>query len=366
MAHTIESIASLIGARIVTLDGCVATPQEPVTGAAAIEQAKSGELTFLSEDRHISRLKETSASAVVIHPSQSARVNADYPRLVLLEVEDPQAAFLQVLPLFRIIRSRLKRGISPSAFISSTARIGENCAIGPGAYIGEDVIIGDDCDIHPGASIGAGSRLGRDCQIYSNAVLYHEVLLGDRVIIHANAVLGADGFGYRFEQGRFIKVPQLGGVIIESDVEIGAGATIDRGAVDATVIGAGTKIDNMVMIGHNCRVGRNNVFAAQVGLAGSCSTGDYVRLGGQVGVKDHTHMGTGCMVGAKAGVHRNVPDGETWIGYPASPEAEQKRLVFTLKRVPEMREEMRAMAKRLAELEKLMAEGASNPLKAAG
>lgn len=366
MAHTIESIATLIGAEIVMADGSTVRLAESVVGAAAIEQATAGEITFLSEDRHISRLKDTRASAVVIHPSQTARIGADYPRLVLLTVEDPQAAFLQILPLFRTIRTRLKRGISPSAFISSTARIGENCAVGPGAYIGDDVVIGDDCDIHPGASLGAGCRLGRDCQIYSNAVLYHEVSLGDRVIIHANAVLGADGFGYRFEQGRFIKVPQLGGVIIESDVEIGAGATIDRGAVDATVIGAGTKIDNMVMIGHNCRIGRNNVFAAQVGLAGSCSTGDYVRLGGQVGVKDHTHMGTGCMVGAKAGVHRNIPDGETWIGYPASPEAEQKRLVFTLKRVPEMRDDLRALTKRLAELEAKLAEVAPKELKAAG
>lgn len=366
MAHTIESLAVEIDAQILSAGEIVSPAQVVISGAAAIEQAQAGDVTFLSEDRHLGRLKECRASAVVIHPSQVERLEKTGHNFILLTVEDPQAAFLKILPWFRTIRTRMERGISESAFISPTAKIGENCAVGPGAYIGDDAVIGDACDIYPGVSIGAGCRLGRDCQIYSNAVLYHEVSLGDRVIIHANAVLGADGFGYRFEQGRFIKVPQLGSVIIESDVEIGAGTTIDRGAVDATVVGAGTKIDNMVMVGHNCRIGRNNVFAAQVGMAGSSSTGDYVRLGGQVGIKDHVHMGTGCMVGAKAGVHRNIPDGETWIGYPASPEAEQKRLVFSLKRVPEMRDEIRNLTRRLAELEARLAAATSEDMKAAG
>ena len=187
-------------------------------------------------------------------------------------------------------------------------------------------------------------------------MLYQDVTLGDRVIIHSGAVIGADGFGYRFTEGRFVKIPQLGSVEIHADAEIGACTTIDRGAIGPTIVGAGTKLDNLVMIAHNCELGRHNVFASQVGLAGSCTTGDYVRLAGQVGIKDHVRLNSGCMVGAKGGVHRDIPEGEIWIGYPATPEAEQKRLVFSLKRVPEMRDRVRVMEKQIALLTKQLEE----------
>jgi UDP-3-O-[3-hydroxymyristoyl] glucosamine N-acyltransferase len=216
--------------------------------------------------------------------------------------------------------------------------------------VGNDVVIGRGCDIYPGVVIGDGCRIGDNVTLYANVVLYADILVDDRAIIHAGAVIGADGFGYRFREGRFEKVPQLGWVHIHADAEIGACTTIDRGAIGATIVGEGTKIDNLVQIAHNCELGRHNVFASQVGLAGSCSTGDYVRLGGQVGIKDHVHMHTGCSVGAKGGVHKDIPAGETWIGYPATPEAEQKRLVFSLKRVPEMRDQVKAMENKLATL----------------
>lgn len=359
MSHSVGALAEL-------LHGTVFGPADVlIEQASAIEGASTAGITFVAEDRNLSRLKECRAAALIVNHRHVEKIAALNPARPLIAVEDPQAAFLQILPLFRNVRTRPKRGISPAAYISPSAKIGENCYVGPGAVLADDVVIGDDCDVHAGVHLGAGCRLGRDCVVYPNVVMYHDVTLGDRVIIHANAVLGADGFGYRFEQGRFIKIPQLGGVVIESDVEIGAGTTVDRGAVDATVIGAGTKIDNMVMIAHNCQIGRNNVFASQVGLAGSCSTGDYVRLGGQVGIKDHVHLGTGSMIGAKGGVHCDIPDGETWIGYPATPEADQKRLLFSLKRVPAMRDDVKELKAQVAELQAQLA-ALIAPLKAAG
>lgn len=320
----------------------------PITGASAIEAAGPGDITFLADRSHFSRLTDRTLSAIVIPAAY-----IDDPRLAhipRIAVADAQVAFMQIALTLRPPRPRPERGISPHALISPTAVIGDECWIGAGAVIGDDVIVGRGCDIHPGAVIGTGSRLGNDVVIYPHAVLYHDTLVDDRSIIHAGAILGADGFGYRFVGGAFEKIPQLGWVHVQADCEIGAGTTVDRGMIGPTVIGKGTKLDNMVMIAHNCQIGQHNIFASQVGLAGSCITGDYVRLGGQVGIKDHVTLNTGCAIGAKGGVHKDVPAGETWIGYPATPEAEQKRLVFTLKRVPEMREQVKALEAQVAQL----------------
>jgi UDP-3-O-[3-hydroxymyristoyl] glucosamine N-acyltransferase len=212
--------------------------------------------------------------------------------------------------------------------------------------------------------VGRDCQIGDDCVLYANAVLYHDVRLGKRVIIHAGAVLGADGFGYRFRNGRYEKIPQLGWVEIEDDCEIGACTTIDRGMIGATVIGEGSKLDNLVMIGHNCELGKHNAFASQVGLAGSVTTGEYVRCAGQVGVADHVHLGRGSTLGAKAGVHKDIPEGDTQIGYPARPEHEQLRIVMATGKVPEMRKQIRALEARLEELTRLVeqfsAQGSEN------
>ncbi len=335
-----------------------------VTGANAIESAGPDDITFVAEDRHLTRLKNCNAGVVLLCADHTKLVMESNPNFVVIGVKDPQLAFQTILPLYRKVRGRQAREISPAAYISPSAKLGKDCYVGPGASIGDDVVLGDNCEVHPGVVIGPGCRLGRDVVLYPNVVLYHDVEVGDRAIIHAGAVIGADGFGYRYEEGRFEKVAQLGSVQIHVDVEIGACATVDRGAIGPTVIGAGTKLDNLVQVAHNCQIGRHNVFAAQVGMAGSSSTGDYVRLGGQAGIKDHIHLGTGCMVGAASGVHRDVPAGETWIGFPASPEQEQKRLVFTLKRVPEMREDLRELKKQVAMLTQQLA--SLQEMKAAG
>jgi UDP-3-O-[3-hydroxymyristoyl] glucosamine N-acyltransferase len=198
--------------------------------------------------------------------------------------------------------------------------------------------------------IGAGCRIGDQTTLYPNVVLYADVTVGSRVIIHAGAVLGADGFGYRFRQQRFEKIPQLGTVRIEDDVEIGACATIDRGMIGPTVIGEGTKLDNLVMVAHNCELGKHNVIVSQVGFAGSVTTGDFVRCAGKVGVADHVHLGTGCTLGAGTGVHKDIPAGETWVGYPARPHDEAFRIVMAQTKLPEMRQRMRELEKQLGKL----------------
>jgi UDP-3-O-[3-hydroxymyristoyl] glucosamine N-acyltransferase len=179
--------------------------------------------------------------------------------------------------------------------------------------------------------------------LYPHVVLYPNTVIGDRVAVHANAVIGADGFGYRFQNGRQVKVPQLGSVEIGDDVEIGAGTTIDRGTFGATRVGAGTKIDNLVMIGHNCRIGRHNVIVSQVGMAGSSSTGDFVVIAGQVGVVDHVHIGDGCVIGGQAAVTKDVAPALRLLGSPATPEREQKRMLMSLAGLPELRKRVRTM-----------------------
>jgi UDP-3-O-[3-hydroxymyristoyl] glucosamine N-acyltransferase len=348
MSFSVAALAEMVGGKV---DG---DGERLINDANAIEAAGSDAITFVVDASHVSRLKDCRAAAVILNPKIAAKLNEPSAETTLpcslLVVEDPQAAFIKILPLFRKVRPRPQRGISPHAVIDPTAILGRDCYVGPGVCIAQEVVIGDSCDLHAGVVIGPGCKVGDNVVLHPNVVLYHDVNIGHRSVIHSNAVIGADGFGYRFSNGQFEKIPQLGTVDIHVDVEIGACTTIDRAAIGATVIGAGTKLDNLVMIGHNCELGRHNVFASQVGLAGSCSTGDYVRLGGQAGVKDHVRMNTGCMVGAKAGIHKDVPAGEVWFGYMATPEAEQKRLLFSLKRVPEMRDQLKELERQVAAL----------------
>ncbi len=183
--------------------------------------------------------------------------------------------------------------------------------------------------------------------LYPNVVVYDRTVIGHRTIVHANAVLGADGFGYRFQDGQHVKVPQLGWVELGDDVEIGACSTIDRGTFQPTRIGSGTKIDNLVMVGHNCQIGRHNIFVSQVGIAGSCTTGSYVVMAGQVGVADHIHFGDGCQIGARSGVMRDVPPGERMLGAPAKAERDEKRILLGLEHLPELIKEVRRIKRQL-------------------
>jgi UDP-3-O-[3-hydroxymyristoyl] glucosamine N-acyltransferase len=282
----------------------------------------------------------------------------------LLVVDDPLEAFIAIQRQFRPQPARPQIGVAAGAHVDQTATIGRETNVYAGAFVDAGAVIGARCDIYPGVFVGRNCRIGDECVLYPNVVLYPDVVLHHRVIIHAAAVLGADGFGYRFRDGRFIKIPQLGWVEVHADCEIGAGTTIDRGMIGPTVIGAGTKLDDQVMIGHNCELGRHNAFASQVGLAGSVTTGDYVRCAGQVGIADHVHLGQGCTLGAKAGVHKDIPAGETHIGYPARPEQEQLRIVMATGKVPDMRRQIRELESRVETLTRQI-ERLANPPAAA-
>jgi UDP-3-O-[3-hydroxymyristoyl] glucosamine N-acyltransferase len=347
MMKTVMEIAAIVDGRIVG-DGSLT-----VHDVAPLDQADPGHIVYIDAPHRIKGWMNSRATALLVQGHLVDQLPDDgRPRII---VSHPQEAFVKLMLHFRPPRARADVGISPHAFISPSARIGEETNIHPGVCIGDNVEIAAGCDIHPFAVIGADCTIGAGCVLHPHVVLYPDTILGDRVILHAGAVIGADGFGYRFDGQRFRHLPHTGRAVIGNEVEIGALATVDRAMVGETVIGDGTKIDNLVMIGHNCRVGRHNVFASQGGLAGSVQTGDYTRFAGQVGVADHVKIGNRCSLGAKAGLNDDVPDGQSYHGYPAGPELEQIKVHLAARRLPEMRTQFKEMQARLAELEAQLA-----------
>jgi UDP-3-O-[3-hydroxymyristoyl] glucosamine N-acyltransferase len=332
---TIRQLAALIHGQVVGDGDLVITAAQPLADADA------GHITFIENDSYTPQLHASRASAAVVPTSW--RGNG----LTVIQAADPLAAFVAIVRHLHGGDEAPAHGIDARAHVHVTARVGEQASIFPFASVGEGSVIGARCRLHAGAVVGRNCRLGDDVVLHPNVVLYDGAVLGHRVIIHANAVIGADGFGYRFQDGRHVKVPQLGHVEIGDDVEIGACTTVDRGTFQATRIGEGTKIDNLVQVAHNCHIGRHNLLVSQLGIAGSSSTGDYVVIAGQVGIKDHVHIGDGALIGAKAGVTKDVPPGERMLGAPATPEKEQKRILMTLEKLPDMRRDLRRIKQRL-------------------
>jgi UDP-3-O-[3-hydroxymyristoyl] glucosamine N-acyltransferase len=323
---------------------------------APLDAAGPDHLAYVDSRKSLPALKTTRAGAVLITETLAATIpDAERP-IPLVFVEDPQAAFIAAMLLFRPQRPRAVTGISPQALVSPSATLGPECNVSPHAQIGDDVVLGARCDIGPGAIIGEGCVIGEDCIVHANSVLYPRVTLQDRVTVHAHAVIGADGFGYRFVDGTLQKIPHTGTVLIEEDVEIGAGATIDRAMMGTTVIGRGTKLDNQVQIAHNCRVGRHNAFASQVGLAGSVTTGDYVQCGGQVGVADHCTIVGGVKFGGQAGIMGDITEPGNYHGSPALPEKEAIKNYLNTLKVAEIRDQIKALTAQLARLEQQLQE----------
>jgi UDP-3-O-[3-hydroxymyristoyl] glucosamine N-acyltransferase len=339
---TLEELAALVRGRVVG-DGSV-----PIRSARPVSEAGPGDITFIENDRYARMLRTSPASAAIVGPHFKPAVGAT--ELPVIEVADPIAAFVEVRK--HLVGDQRPRwtGTHPMAYVDPTAKVGADTAVYPFAYVGEEAEIGDGCTLHPGAVVGARCKLGRDVIIHPNAVLYEGVVLGDRVEVHAGTVLGGDGFGYRLVEGRHVKVPQTGTVEVGDDVEIGANCTVDRATFEATRIGEGSKIDNLVMIGHNNQIGRHNLLCGQVGMAGSCKTGDYVVMAGQAGIKDGTEIGDRVTVGAQAGVHRNVPAGQQVLGSPAIPVREQRRIFQMIARLPDMHRQLRELSAQLAKL----------------
>jgi UDP-3-O-[3-hydroxymyristoyl] glucosamine N-acyltransferase len=312
-----------------------------IGGARPLGEAQPGDITFLVDTKHAAQLPRSRAAAAVVPSGVSPN------GIPLIQVADPLDAFITIVKHLRGAAVVKPHGVDPRAFVHPTAQIGEAASIYPFAVVGEGSVLGARCTLYSGAVVGKHCKLGDDVTLYPNAVLYDDCIVGDRVIIHASAVIGADGFGYRQNGGRHIKVPQLGRVEIAADVEIGACTTIDRGTFEATRIGEGTKIDNLVQVAHNCQIGKHNLLVSQMGIAGSSSTDDYVVIAGQVGVTDHVHIGAGAIIGAKAGVTKDVPAGQRTLGAPATPEREQKRILMSLEKLPEMRKELRRILRHL-------------------
>jgi UDP-3-O-[3-hydroxymyristoyl] glucosamine N-acyltransferase len=312
-----------------------------IQAARTLHEAQPGDITFLDNVKHAAKLQQSRASAAVVPAGLPACGKT------LIEVADPLMSFVAIVQLLQGKTAPAATGIDARAVVHASARIGADPSILPFALVGENTTIGKRCRLHAGAVIGKNCRLGDDVVLHPHVVLYDDTVLGDRVIIHANASIGADGFGYRFQLGRHVKIPQLGNVVIGNDVEIGAGSAIDRGTFGPTTIGDGTKIDNLVQVAHNCQIGKHNVFAAQVGIAGSCSTGNYVMLGGQAGISDHIKIGDGAMFGAKTGIFDDVPAGKRMWLYPAHEERDAARIVYCLKKLPSMRKDLLRVLKEL-------------------
>ena len=342
----LEELAKLVNGQLIFPAGECVPPE--ISGAAPVATALSGQITFVTSAQYLAAFDQGPASAAIVVPGLST---ATKPTIV---VAHPEAAFAEVVSLFRAPVVRANAGISPQAIISGSAKIADDACIYPGAVIMDNVEIGFGSVIYPNVTIMENCRIGAHTQIFPNVVLYENSEVGDRCLIHSGVVLGAYGFGYSTAGGQHKLSPQLGNVVIESDVEIGANTTIDRGTYDSTVIARGTKIDDLVMVGHNCRVGQHNLLCSQVGIAGSCQTGDYVVMGGQVGLADHLHIGHHAMIGAKSGLMHDVEPRQRMFGIPARPAREEMQLQASRAKLPEMRKQIRDLQRQLSELTALV------------
>ncbi|MEQ1572996.1 MAG: UDP-3-O-(3-hydroxymyristoyl)glucosamine N-acyltransferase [Vicinamibacterales bacterium] len=315
-----------------------------IAGVAGIQDARPGDLTFLANPKYQSVLSETRASAVLLREDGAAAPCA------MLRTRDPYLAFARAVGLFTPV-SRPSPGVHSMAAVAADAALGSGVSIGAFVSIGEGVRIGDGTIVYPNVTIGPGTRIGADCLIHSNVSLRERVTLGDRVVLQNGVVVGGDGYGFvRRGDGTHEKIPQVASVVIEDDVELGANTTVDRPAVGETRIKAGTKIDNLVMIGHGVIVGRNVLMAAQVGIAGSTEIGDEVMFGGQVGVGGHLSIGRGTVAVGQSGITNSVPAGSTIAGYPAIDGREWRRASVIFRRLPELKKRIEELEARLAEL----------------
>ncbi|BCB95148.1 UDP-3-O-acylglucosamine N-acyltransferase [Dissulfurispira thermophila] len=329
----LKDIANLISGEI------VGDRDLDITGVAGILDAKEGDITFVSGKKNLKSIKNTKASAVIVR--EYIRDLAK-PQVI---VKNPHYAFAQLLSHF-YVRPHQCMGISKNAFVSNTAVIGQDVTLYPFVYVSEGASIGRGTVIYPNVFIGENTSIGENCLIYPNVTIREGVFIGNRVIIQAGAVIGSDGFGYVLEEGVHQKIPQIGGVIIEDDVEIGSNVTIDRATTGNTIIGKGTKIDNLVQIGHNVTVGKNVILVAQVGIAGSSIIGDGVVLGGQVGVADHTTIEAGTMIGAKGGAMGEMKR-DIYSGILPMPHREWLRAMAVFTKLPELNKKIHELEEKL-------------------
>ena len=337
---TLRELAEYVGGRVCGDNTVV------IRSASTLGRAGEGDISFLANRKYERQLRTTKASAVIV---EKETANTLAPLLVS---EDPYYAFMQIMVLLHGHRKHKKVGISPRATISDSAKIGVDCHIHDFVTIADEAKVGDGCVIYPGARIGQSTQVGNDCIIYPNVVIYNSCKIGNRVIINANSAIGEDGFGYASHKGVHHKIPQIGTVIIEDDVEIGACCGIERGTLGDTVIGQGSKLGDLVTVGHGARIGSHCLVVAQVGIAGSTTLGHHCVVAGQAGIVGHVNIGNNVTIAAQAGVVNNVPDNKVMLGAPAIDAEQGKRAYSMIQYLPEMRQSIRKIEKHLSGPEK--------------
>lgn len=337
MSHTTAFIGRELGGEV------IGDPAVTLTGFASADRAGPGDLTFAEKDAYFAAAEASSASAILVSGAFTS------PTKVVIRVPNPRVAAARALAIFYPPEA-VVAGIHPSATIDGTARVDPTAQIGPGCVIGPGATIGARSALLGGNHIGRDCVIGDDARLFPNVVLYPGTQVGHRVAIHAGTVIGSDGYGYVFSQGRHIKMPQVGNVIIHDDVEIGANSAIDRGALGPTVIGAGTKIDNLVHVAHNVQIGRHCLIMGQVGFAGSTHLGDYGVIASQSGIAGHLKLGQQVTVGGKSGVMRDIADKEVVLGMPAVPDKQAKRQWVAIQKLPEILLRVRELEKKVSDM----------------
>jgi UDP-3-O-[3-hydroxymyristoyl] glucosamine N-acyltransferase len=347
---TIREIAEWLGGEIA---GGIIEGKPEIDRVAKIEEAGSGSLTFLANPRYEKHLGTTEATAVLVSRELDLKKIEGRASVIFIRVDDPYVAFLHVLKRLTPTIDPFTSGIHSTAVISSKATLGKNASVGAYAVIGENAVVGDNTKIGEGCIIGMQTQIGEDCLLYPNVVIYHQCILGNRVVLHSGAVIGSDGFGFAPKpDGTYEKIPQLGIVVVEDDVEIGANTTIDRAVMGDTRIQRGVKIDNLVQIAHNVVVGEDTVIAAQTGISGSTKIGKHCMIGGQVGLSGHIEIADYTVIMAQSGIHDNIKEpGKSYFGYPADEARKAQRAYIAMKMLPDMLREFTALKKKVADLE---------------
>ncbi len=335
---TLGEIAFLVGGVIFGDEGV------EIRSVAPIERATPGDITFVSDKKHMQQLSGTKASAVIVS-SKTEPISG----INLLLCSNPYLAFAKILNEFKPIE-KYQEGIHPKAEVHNDSLIGKGTCIYPCAVIDSGARIGDGARIYPGVYIGCGVEIGDESILYSNVSVREGCKIGKRVIIHPNAVMGSDGFGYTKDGEAHFKIPQIGIVVIEDDVEIGAGVTIDRATLGETIIRKGTKIDNLTQIAHNVEIGENSIIISQVGISGSSKIGKRVTVAGQVGIAGHLEIGDDVRIGAKSGLMHNIPAGATFSGIPAKPHAKWLRTQAAISKLPDVIARLNKLGKKVDDL----------------
>jgi UDP-3-O-[3-hydroxymyristoyl] glucosamine N-acyltransferase len=337
MTRTLGELAAFLG-------GELRGPADlPIEGIASIDQAAPRDITFITQKRFARQAAQSQAAAFIVSPEY-----ADLPRPLII-VPHPYLAYARIAALFAPPLRRWP-GVSESAYLGQDVVLGREVSIAPLVFIDNGVQLGDRVNLMPGCVIGEEVKIGADTLIYPNVTIRERCTVGERCIIHSGTVIGSDGFGFVPGKAGHLKIPQLGTVLIEDDVEIGANCTIDRGALGATRVGRGVKIDNLVHLAHNVEVGEYSFLVAQVGVSGSTKLGKAVALGGQAGLVGHIELGDGVQVGAKSGVNRSIPAGQTVSGYPARPQREWLQIMGHLPRLPDIYQRLKRLEQNLSEL----------------